>query len=146
MVLVHTTPCHLPPKLFSFSAWVWPRTIPGWQSQEVSYPQPVHLPALQRWATYMPWSTSQYTGSFLRPPCKRLTWLNRQFAYNQISFMIIRLLQRISTIVLEQGSHPESMPPPGWADSKGSNGKEKLWLMSHTTLYVQVRLISSLLL
>ena len=55
-----------------------------------------------------------------------------------MSFMLIRLLQRVSAITLVQEAHPASLPPPGWANSKGCNGKDKAWMRSHLTMFIQV--------
>ncbi|KAI0073816.1 cytochrome P450 [Panus rudis PR-1116 ss-1] len=64
--------------------------------------------------------------------------LGQQFAYNETSFMLIRLLQQFSSIELVQQVHPESIPPPGYSESKGSNGKDdKIWLMNHLTSCVK---------
>lgn len=57
--------------------------------------------------------------------------------------MLIRLLQQFSSITLTQEVHPESIPPPGWANSEGTNGRERIWLDSRIILYVRVRLLSS---
>lgn len=62
-----------------------------------------------------------------------------QFAYNEISFMLIRLLQQVTDIKLVQEAHPEAIPPPGWADSQFSNGQDKARIKSHLTMYVVVR-------
>ena len=40
-----------------------------------------------------------------------------QFAYNEVSFMLVRLLQRFSGIRLRQDAHPKSTPPPGVGQS-----------------------------
>ncbi|PIL34793.1 hypothetical protein GSI_02580 [Ganoderma sinense ZZ0214-1] len=39
--------------------------------------------------------------------------LGQQFAYNEISFMLVRLLQRFAAIKLRQHAHPAAVPPPG---------------------------------
>ncbi|KAI0809012.1 cytochrome P450 [Irpex lacteus] len=62
--------------------------------------------------------------------------LGQQFAYNEISFMLIRLLQQVTDIKLVQEAHPEAVPPPGWADSQFSNGQDKARIKSHLTMYV----------
>ncbi|KAI0693638.1 cytochrom P450 [Cytidiella melzeri] len=62
--------------------------------------------------------------------------LGQQFAYNEISFMLIRLLQQVVEIRLVQEVHPEAVPQPGWAQSKFSNGKDKAVIRGHLTMYV----------
>ena len=62
-----------------------------------------------------------------------------QFAYNAISFMLIRILQQFGSVQLVQHeANPDAVPPPGWAESKGSNGKDKVKLRSYLTLFVDV--------
>nr|BAL05190.1 cytochrome P450 [Phanerodontia chrysosporium] len=63
--------------------------------------------------------------------------LGQQFAYNETSFMLIRLLQRVSKIELYPEVSPQSVAPPGWAASSISDGKDKVVFKSHLTMYVQ---------
>jgi len=64
--------------------------------------------------------------------------LGQQFAYNEISFMIIRLLQAFEDIVWDPEASPESLPPPEWAKSHDLRKREdKLWLRSHLTVYAK---------
>ncbi|KAI8986306.1 cytochrome P450 [Trametes punicea] len=64
--------------------------------------------------------------------------LGQQFAYNEISFMLTRLLQRFSTITLRQDAHPEAIPPPGAERSPYAvDGRERVWMRSHLTGYVK---------
>ena len=61
-----------------------------------------------------------------------------QFAYNESSFMLIRLLQQVGRIHLTQEVSPEAIPPPGYFDSPPCEEEEKIFLRSHITEYVQV--------
>ncbi|KAI0747481.1 cytochrome P450 [Fomes fomentarius] len=64
--------------------------------------------------------------------------LGQQFAYNEISFMLVRLLQRFSGIRLRQDVHPEAVPPPSVERSVYAvDGCEKVWLRSHLTAYAK---------
>ncbi|EJF56346.1 cytochrome P450 monooxygenase pc-3 [Dichomitus squalens LYAD-421 SS1] len=64
--------------------------------------------------------------------------LGQQFAYNEASFMLVRLLQRFSDIKLRQDAHPESMPPPGVERSPYAvDGLERVWMRSHLTTYAK---------
>ena len=67
--------------------------------------------------------------------------LGQQFAYNEISFMLVRLLQRFGAgIRLRQDAHPESLPPPGVERSPYAvDGCERVWMRSHLTAYAKVR-------
>jgi hypothetical protein len=58
-----------------------------------------------------------------------------QFAYNETSFFLIRLLQNFSGITLASDT---SQPPPNWAKSAGYRDGEKVWPKSHLTTYVRV--------
>ncbi|KAF8905815.1 cytochrome P450 [Gymnopilus junonius] len=63
--------------------------------------------------------------------------LGQQFAYNEASFFLVRLLQNFSDISLVSDAQPpESNPPVAWAEDKeGRKGKEKIRPRSHLTLY-----------
>ncbi|CDO75353.1 hypothetical protein BN946_scf184966.g21 [Trametes cinnabarina] len=63
--------------------------------------------------------------------------LGQQFAYNETSFMLIRLLQQFSAIEFVPEVAPESMVPPGYADSPGSDGSDRVWMGNHLTLYAK---------
>ena len=62
-----------------------------------------------------------------------------KFAYNEASFMLIRLLQQFSTFELAQHeANPAKVPAPGWAESRLSNGKDRVRIRSHLTMFVDV--------
>ncbi|KAI0652994.1 cytochrome P450 monooxygenase pc-3 [Cubamyces menziesii] len=64
--------------------------------------------------------------------------LGQQFAYNEISFMLTRLLQRFSSITLRQDAHPAAVPPPGVEHSPYAvDGRERVWMRSHLTTYAK---------
>ena len=63
-----------------------------------------------------------------------------QFAYNEASFMLVRLLQRVGGIRLRQDAHPAAAPPPGVERSPYAvDGCERVWMRSHLTAYAKVR-------
>ncbi|KDQ49960.1 hypothetical protein JAAARDRAFT_611408 [Jaapia argillacea MUCL 33604] len=62
--------------------------------------------------------------------------LGQQFAYNEMSFMLIRLFQTFSSVTLSPSSHvPGTLPPPEWSSARGRKGIEKFWPKSHLTMY-----------
>ncbi|KAF8631756.1 hypothetical protein AX15_002212 [Amanita polypyramis BW_CC] len=64
--------------------------------------------------------------------------LGQQFAYNEISFMLIRLLQSFSSISLDPASAPpDSLPPPEWKEMGGRKAIEKIRPKAHLTMYSQ---------
>ncbi|GJE94254.1 cytochrome P450 [Phanerochaete sordida] len=63
--------------------------------------------------------------------------LGQQFAYNEVSFMLIRLLQHVAKIELHPEVSPKSVPSPGWATSMMTDGQDKVVFKSHLTMYVQ---------
>ena len=66
----------------------------------------------------------------------RLVW---QFAYNEMSFFLIRLLQHFSHMELDLSAQPDdARPPPEWVNEEGHRSKEKITPKTHLTLYVQV--------
>ncbi|GJJ08887.1 hypothetical protein Clacol_003107 [Clathrus columnatus] len=59
-----------------------------------------------------------------------------KFAYNQTSFVLVRLLQAFDTITLDVDAQPsDSRPPPEWKGRSGVPRDEKIWMKSHLTLY-----------
>ncbi|TFK48292.1 cytochrome P450 [Heliocybe sulcata] len=62
--------------------------------------------------------------------------LGQQFAYNEISFMTVRLLQHFSDIALAPDAQPESSKPPSsWANGPGRQPVEKIRPRQHLTLF-----------
>ncbi|KAG1903106.1 cytochrome P450 [Suillus fuscotomentosus] len=61
--------------------------------------------------------------------------LGQNFAYNQMSFMLIRLLQNFSAIALSP--EPAMRPPAWWADKDGRQAIERFKPRHHLTLYAQ---------
>ncbi|KAF8200189.1 cytochrome P450 monooxygenase pc-1 [Pholiota molesta] len=62
--------------------------------------------------------------------------LGQQFAYNEMSFMIIRLLQSFSSVDLApSAAPPEAHPPAEWAQAKGRKAIERLFPKMHLTMY-----------
>jgi cytochrome P450 len=62
--------------------------------------------------------------------------LGQQFAYNEMSFMLIRLLQSFSSITLHpEAQHPDTLPPADWAQAEGRKSREQFWPKVHLTLY-----------
>ncbi|KEP50949.1 cytochrome P450 family monooxygenase pc-3 [Rhizoctonia solani 123E] len=62
--------------------------------------------------------------------------LGQQFAYNESSYFLVRLLQRVDQITLAPDAQPpESHPPAHWKQGTGRKAIEKFWLKSHLTMY-----------
>ena len=72
--------------------------------------------------------------------------LGQQFAYNETSFMLIRLLQSFDDITLALDEQPPaSRPPVEWLKAEGDRKKvEKIRPKSHLTLYAEVSGLVSL--
>ncbi|KAJ7056011.1 cytochrome P450 [Mycena amicta] len=67
--------------------------------------------------------------------------LGQQFAYNEASFFLVRLLQSFSSISLARDAQPpESLPPASWRDpaqdALGWKRREKVRPRAHLTLFV----------
>ncbi|KAF7356115.1 Cytochrome P450 52E1 [Mycena venus] len=61
--------------------------------------------------------------------------LGQQFAYNEMSFMIIRLLQAFSSFSLdEEAFAPGARPPPEWATAEGRKAIDKFRPKLHLTM------------
>ncbi|CAE6440604.1 unnamed protein product [Rhizoctonia solani] len=62
--------------------------------------------------------------------------LGQQFAYNEASFFLCRLLQRVESMELAPEAHPEgTLPRPHWKNGTGRRVYEKVWPKNHLTLY-----------
>lgn len=61
--------------------------------------------------------------------------LGQQFAYNETSVVIARLVQIFEGISLDMDSNPEAKSPAAWASGKGRKAVEKVWVRSDITAY-----------
>ncbi|EIW81948.1 cytochrome P450 monooxygenase pc-2 [Coniophora puteana RWD-64-598 SS2] len=61
--------------------------------------------------------------------------LGQQFAYNEVSFFLIKLLQAFSTFALAEDV--QKMPPAEWARAEGRQAVERVMVRSHLTMYVE---------
>lgn len=69
--------------------------------------------------------------------------IGQQFAYNEMSFMFIRLLQNFSSIALDEAAQPpDTRPPKKWKGAEGRKGIEKVWPKFHLTVYCNVSSLS----
>ncbi|KAG1740348.1 cytochrome P450 [Suillus lakei] len=59
----------------------------------------------------------------------------QQFAYNEMSFFLVRLLQSFSSVSLDL--KVQTLPPTGWAKEPGRKSVDKVVFKSHLTTYVQ---------
>lgn len=64
--------------------------------------------------------------------------LGQQFAYQEASFFLIRLLQQFTGFSLAPDAQPEgTRPPESWKGCAGSKGSTKVWPGLHLTMYVR---------
>ncbi|KAF8317441.1 cytochrome P450 monooxygenase pc-3 [Clavulina sp. PMI_390] len=66
--------------------------------------------------------------------------LGQQFAYNEASFLLVRLLQTFGTITLRPDAQPHGTVANflgKWDLKAGRNGIEKVWPRSHLIMYVE---------
>jgi cytochrome P450 len=65
--------------------------------------------------------------------------LGQQYAYNQMSFMLIRLLQTFESVTLAKDAQPPwSLPPTEWKQSAAQGkrrAREEVWPKTHLTMY-----------
>ncbi|CAE6510897.1 unnamed protein product [Rhizoctonia solani] len=62
--------------------------------------------------------------------------LGQHFAYNEASFFLCRLLQRVESIELAPDAQPaESLPRPEWKSGTGRQVYENIWPKHHLTMY-----------
>ncbi|KAJ4467864.1 cytochrome P450 [Lentinula aciculospora] len=63
--------------------------------------------------------------------------IGQQFAYNESSFFLVRLLQNFSSIeISEESQPPDSRPSASWKKEGGIKATEKVKLKTHLTMYV----------
>ncbi|KAF7343938.1 hypothetical protein MVEN_01682500 [Mycena venus] len=64
--------------------------------------------------------------------------LGQQFAYNEASFFLVRLLQSFSAFSLAPDAQPKSTrPPESWKTCKGTQATEKIMLGTHVTMFAK---------
>ncbi|KAF7299062.1 hypothetical protein MIND_00854500 [Mycena indigotica] len=64
--------------------------------------------------------------------------LGQQFAYNEMSFILIRLLQNFSEFHLDtEAFRPETRPNPDWAALEGRKAMDKFRPKIHLTMYAE---------
>ncbi|KAJ7499680.1 cytochrome P450 monooxygenase pc-2 [Mycena latifolia] len=64
--------------------------------------------------------------------------LGQQFAYNEASFFLVRLLQNFCGFSLASDAQPQStQPPASWKECKGRKATEKIMLGLHLTMYAK---------
>jgi hypothetical protein len=64
-----------------------------------------------------------------------------QFAYNEVSLFLIRLLQAFSSISFAPDADPGSLPPASWAAGEARRPIERVWLKTHLILHAHVSLV-----
>ncbi|KAF8063490.1 cytochrome P450 monooxygenase CYP63 [Lyophyllum atratum] len=64
--------------------------------------------------------------------------IGQNYAYNETSYFLVRLLQQFDRFTLAPEVQPEgSMPPPEWKERHGRQATEKIWPAAAMTLYVK---------
>jgi hypothetical protein len=108
-------------------------------SIEISHSSSFHLPPFQCGPSNLSWTASTFEATskiYLRP----LIFIRIQFAYNEASYFLIRLLQQFDHVELAPDAQPaDSHPPAEWANAGGRKGIERFWPKSHLTMYAHVR-------
>ncbi|TDL19800.1 cytochrome P450 [Rickenella mellea] len=62
--------------------------------------------------------------------------LGQQFAYNETSFMLVKLLQNFDSVTLDESAQPpDSRIPPEWANVAGRQSVERFFPKMHLTMY-----------
>ena len=64
--------------------------------------------------------------------------VGQNFAYNEASFFLVKLLQQFDSFTLAPEFQPEgSLPPTTWKQKQGRQAIEKIWPSAALTLYVK---------
>lgn len=65
--------------------------------------------------------------------------IGKNYAYNEMTFFLVRLLQQFDRFELALECQPEgSLPPPEWKGRKGRQTFEKIWPAAALTLFIKV--------
>lgn len=66
--------------------------------------------------------------------------IGQNYAYNEMSYFLVRLLQQFDGFSLAPEVQPAaSLPPADWKGRKGRQAYERIWPAAALTLYVKVR-------
>ena len=63
--------------------------------------------------------------------------LGQQFAYNEASSIIVRIVQAFRAVRLDMDSNPEAKPPTSWAIGSGRKAIEKVRVATHMTVFAK---------
>ncbi|KAG8897159.1 hypothetical protein FRB99_008393 [Tulasnella sp. 403] len=65
--------------------------------------------------------------------------IGQQFAYNEASYVMVRLIQTFKnfTVAQEEAAPPGCLPPESWKSSKGRKAMEDVWPQSAITIYAK---------
>jgi hypothetical protein len=65
--------------------------------------------------------------------------IHLEFAYHEVSFFLIRLLQKFARFELAEDAQPvNSRPPAEWAKCGGRQGMDKIWPEAGIAMRVKV--------
>lgn len=68
-----------------------------------------------------------------------LQCIGQNYARNEASYFLVRLLQEFDTFSLAPEAQPHgSLPPPSWKEGRGRERIEKIWPAYAMTLFVKV--------
>ena len=83
---------------------------------------------------YVPFSIQLYIDYSGEKKC-----LGQNYAYHEVSYLLVRLLQKFERFTLAPEVQPQgSLPPPEWKKGKGRQAEERIWPSAAMTLYVKV--------
>ncbi|KAJ7220117.1 cytochrome P450 monooxygenase pc-1 [Mycena pura] len=87
---------------------------------------------VQKYLVQNPWQFLPFNGG------PRIC-LGQQFAYNEMSFVLVRLLQAFVSVSLDLEAWPPHMRvPPEWAGQRGRKSVEQIRPQAHVTMYTMV--------
>ncbi|KAL0948004.1 hypothetical protein HGRIS_010626 [Hohenbuehelia grisea] len=64
--------------------------------------------------------------------------IGQEYAFNEASYLLVRLLQQFDTFTLASDVQPEgSLPPTEWKERRGRQAIERVWPQAAMTLYIK---------
>ncbi len=101
---------------------------------------PMMYTALQRWSSdckSLPRISRLTPGEYSHSSAS-IQCVGQNFAYNEASFFLVKLLQQFDSFTLAPEFQPEgSLPPDSWKQRQGRQAIEKCWPSAALTLYVK---------
>ena len=121
-------------------------SLPGWKSEEIFNPKPLHFLSFQRRTSHLSGTTGivALTTHFfvtvnIGNSVNVIFFFVSQFAYHEATFFLIRLFQQFTGFALDNSANIKT--PADWATCDGLKATEKVYPAAHLTMFVRVSVL-----